>query len=108
MKFLSRKPVLSVTASVGLAFAVLAPPAGAANEFDKYALEEVGVALSSKQAGAHADLSTFFKLSRDGSQQPYAQTRDLEVALPPGVIGNPQGIPRCTVQQLGNAPQTSE
>jgi hypothetical protein len=89
-------------------FAQLTTTAGAAEEFDKYGLEEVSVSLSSLQAGAHADLTTTFKLTRNGALLPYAQTQDLEVHLPPGVIGNPQGIPRCTVQQLGTSPQVSE
>lgn len=82
-------------------------PVLAADEFEKYALESVGVSLSSNQAGAHADLTTSFKLTRTGSE-PYAQTRDVEVALPPGMIGNPQAIPRCTVDQLGELPEESD
>jgi len=72
-----------------------------AEEFNKYALESVSSALSSSQAGAHADFTTTFKLSQSEGR-PYAKTRDIEVHLPPGMIGNPQGIPRCTVAQLGN------
>ena len=87
--------------------AVAAGSGGAADEFEKYALEEVGVSLSSLQAGAHADLTTMFKLTRDGSQEPYAQTRDIEVHLPPGMIGNPQQIPRCSIEQLGSSSKTS-
>ncbi|HET8815693.1 MAG TPA: hypothetical protein VFM51_12165 [Solirubrobacterales bacterium] len=30
------------------------------------------------------------------------------MALPPGMIGNPQAIPRCTVDQLGELPEESE
>lgn len=88
-------------------FGSSAGSASAVSEFDRYALETVSVALSSVQAGAHADLTTSFRLTRSESEQPYAQTRDVEVALPPGEMGNPQSIPRCTVNQLGNAPSES-
>lgn len=84
-----------------------AGPATAAEEFEKYKLESVSVELSNTQAGAHADLTTTFSLSQKEGE-PYAQTRDIEVQAPPGLIGNPQGIPRCTVAQLGNAPEESE
>jgi hypothetical protein len=87
--------------------ASVAPTAVGAGEFEKYALETVGVSLSSTQAGAHADLTTSFSLAeKEGA--PYAFTRDVEVHLPPGMIGNPQGIPRCTVGQLGNVVNESE
>jgi hypothetical protein len=89
------------------ALALGAGPAIAAEEFEKYELESASVKLSTPQAGAHADFTTSFSLS-EKEAKPYAQTRDVEVALPPGVIGNPQGIPRCTVTQLGNAPEDSE
>lgn len=82
--------------------------AGAAEEYDKYALESVSASLTSTQAGAHADLTTTFMLSRDAEGAPFAKTRDIEVALPPGLIGNPQAVPRCTVAQFGTAPSESE
>ncbi|MGN6816506.1 MAG: hypothetical protein ACTHK3_10550, partial [Solirubrobacterales bacterium] len=81
--------------------------AQAAEEPDKYELESVSSALSTPQAGAHADLTIGFTLSEEGGK-PFAKTRDLKFALPPGVIGNPQGVPRCTATQLGNAPEESE
>ena len=94
-------------AVVFTAFGVAVPFAWAAEEFDKYALESVSVGLSTTQAGAHADFTTNFELTKNLGQ-PYAMTRDVVVALPQGVIGNPQGIPRCTVAQLGNMPEDSE
>src|SRR5918994_4952011 len=87
---------------------VLGAGSAAAAEFEKYELESVSVELSSTQAGAHADFTTAFALSENGAQEPYAQTRDVEVQLPPGMIGNPQVFPRCSVAQLGNVPEESE
>jgi hypothetical protein len=86
---------------------VLAAQAGAINEFDKYKLESVSASLTSTQAGAHADLTTTFNLS-EKEEKPYAQTRDVEVTVPPGMIGNPQGIPRCSVEDFGNLPEESK
>jgi hypothetical protein len=92
-----------------LALLVLAGTAGAAEEFDKYALKSVGVSLSSKQAGAHADMTISFALTEDESEhRPYARTRDLHFSLPPGVIGNPQNYPRCSIAQFGTESKTSE
>ncbi|MFL5898531.1 MAG: hypothetical protein ACJ76D_08730 [Solirubrobacterales bacterium] len=104
---LSRR-IAGAAALSALALGAWAAPAGAADEFDRYAIESAAVELSSTQAGAHADLTTSFGLSAKPSGNPYARTRDLEFHLPPGVIGNPQAIPRCSVGQLGNLPEESE
>lgn len=86
--------------------AVWAGPATAADEFDKFAIESVSAGLADKQAGKHADMTLGVHLTRDGNQ-PFANVRDIEIELPPGVIGNPQGIPRCTPEQLGDRPENS-
>ncbi len=102
------RPLLRGAAIASAACALLAgatPASGA--EFDKYALESVSASLSNTQAGEHADLTLGFALAFN-ENKPYAQTRDIEIHSPPGVIGNPQGIPRCTVAQLGNEPKESE
>jgi hypothetical protein len=78
----------------------------AAEEVDKFAVESVSASLSGRQAGAHADMTLAVKLTRKGNE-PYAKTRDLEFELPPGVIGNPQAIQRCTVAQLGDGHESS-
>lgn len=81
--------------------------AGAAEEFENYGIESADVSLSSIQAGAHADMTITLQLTeKDG--QPYAKTRDLSFDLPPGVIGNPQAVPRCSVAELGETIYDSE
>jgi hypothetical protein len=97
--------IAAALAVSALAFAVSS--ATAADEFEKYALESVSASLTSTQAGAHADLTTTFKLS-EKEEAPYAQTRDIEVKVPPGMTGNPQGIPRCSVEDFGNRPEESK
>jgi hypothetical protein len=99
---------LALAATLALtALGALASPASAAEEFDKYALESVSASLSSTQAGAHADLVFAFALSQNANH-PYALTRDVDVHLPPGVIGNPQAIPRCTIEQFGTEADKSQ
>ena len=106
MKVPCKATMLALLAVVSLEIA--ATSAEAAEEFDKYALESVAASLTSTQAGAHADLTTSFTFARDSDGTSFAHTRDIEVALPPGMIGNPQAVPRCTVAQFGTVPQESE
>jgi len=77
-----------------------ASPAWAAEE--KYEIKTASVALSNAQAGAHADLTAAFELTSNESK-PLAFTRDVDVHLPPGAIGNPQAIPRCSTLQFGGS-----
>jgi hypothetical protein len=87
-----------------LTSAIFAGSASAAEEFDKYALESASVSLSSSQAGAHADLTTSFKLTEKEGVT-YAATRDVDIRLPAGVFGNPQAVPTCTIEQLEPLPE---
>jgi len=107
MRAIVNKALAATALALLAALALAAGPASAADEFERYKVEEVSASLSSNQAGAHADFTTFFKLSQEGGS-PFALTKDVEVHLPPGMIGNPQGIPRCSVAQLGNEPPKSE
>lgn len=88
-----------VGVAVILALALLPPGAGAA-EPEKFAIASAEASLSSAQAGAHADMTIAFEFT-DEDGQPYALARDIEVRLPPGMIGNPQALPRCTPLQMG-------
>jgi len=91
-----------------LASAIFAVSASAAGEFEKFAVESASASLSTTQAGAHADLTTTFSLTRTEGGVPYGRTRDVEVVLPPGMIGNPQVLPRCTATELGARNEESE
>ncbi|HEY5815374.1 MAG TPA: hypothetical protein VIS95_03435 [Solirubrobacterales bacterium] len=86
---------------------LLATSALGAEEFDKYAIESASASLSTTQAGAHADFTSTFVLTRDKGL-PYALTKDVRFKLPPGLVGNPQNIPSCTTGQLGNTPKESQ
>jgi hypothetical protein len=89
-----------VVALAGLS-GVWTASAVAAEEFDKFAIESVFASLSDTQAGAHADMTIGIKLTTQGNE-PYARLRDTEIELPPGVIGNPQAIPFCSIEQFGS------
>lgn len=101
---LRRIGAIAVASLAFLGFA--AAPATAAEEPDKFAIESLSVGLTDKQAGAHADMTIGVKLTSEGDT-PYARASDIRIELPPGVIGNPQAVPRCTPQQLSDRPQDS-
>jgi hypothetical protein len=105
MSCVFRKALALAIASLAL-LGASAAPAIAAEEFDKFAVESVSASLSDQQAGAHADMTVGVKLATKGNQ-PYARARDIEIKLPPGIIGNPNAIPRCTADQLGNGHEDS-
>jgi hypothetical protein len=100
-----RRAVLAFSALLcaGLLLAVSA----AAAEPEKYALKSVSVSVSSPQAGAHGDLTTSFELTEE-ENEPFGLTRDVIIEMPPGVIGNPQRFPRCSLAQFGEHPSESE
>jgi hypothetical protein len=54
------------------------------------------------QAGAHADLEVNVGFPLDSSGLPVEDVRDLEVQLPPGMIGNPTALAQCTPEALLN------
>jgi hypothetical protein len=82
--------------------------AQAAGAASGYAVESVSASLASVQAGAHSDLTIAFSVSEDEEGAPAALTKDISIALPPGMVGNPQGFPRCSTAELGTNPATSE
>jgi hypothetical protein len=84
---------------------VFVPVARAAPE--DFGFDSIGASVSTSAAGAHPDLTTSFTVKGDASQpdsngfpKPYQVMRDLTINLPPGLIGNPEAFPRCTVEQL--------
>jgi hypothetical protein len=88
-------------------FALLAPGAQAADEFDKYDIASASVQLSSSQAGAHADFTIAVAINEVNGQPP-ANTRDLVFELPPGIFGNPEAFPKCSAVRFGTDPKNSE
>lgn len=55
----------------------------------------VVMGTSSQQAGAHPDVTTSFELATSGVEQTAGDLKDVKVTLPPGLVGNTVGMPRC-------------
>jgi hypothetical protein len=101
----------SALLSAGTLFcwALLVVPAEAAPS--DYGFASVSASLSTTQAGGHPDFTTVVNLKTDptgepdlaGNRPPYGKTKDLTVALPPGLIGNPNSVAQCTPLQFGTA-----
>jgi hypothetical protein len=85
--------LLALPAALLLAWAA---PASAATD---YKLVKVFTALSSQQAGAHADFTVGFEVAEEDNE-PLGFTRDVHIELPPGMLGNPQNLPFCTLEQF--------
>lgn len=48
------------------------------------------------QAGSHPyGYTVHFEMNQDGEENPEGTLRSLVVELPPGLVGNPQAVPRC-------------
>jgi len=65
----------------------------------------VFVAVSSPQAGAHADITTGFALNTTGLGSNGARIsandpKDVSFDLPPGLVGNTVGLPKCTAAKV--------
>ena len=84
------------------AFGCLLSPAsaGAADEFEKYDIDSAAAELSTTQAGAHPDFTASLLLA-EKEGVPYGLTRDVIVALPPGLFGNPGAFPECSGLEFG-------
>jgi len=84
----------------GLVIASLASLAGPARAEGSFGVTSFSLSYGSTQAGAHADLTTGFKLDTNPSGEPYGQLKDAQVDLPSGFVGNPLSVPRCTASEF--------
>lgn len=55
----------------------------------------VVIGTSSRQAGAHPDVTTSFDLATSGYQESAGDVKDVRVDMPAGLVGNTVGMPRC-------------
>jgi hypothetical protein len=90
-----------------LAVLAIAPAVASAQQFG---LSSFSTSESTTQAGAHADFTTSFALNTDALGNPVDQLKGVQVTLPPGVIGDPQAIAKCSDQQFQefNCPADSQ
>ncbi len=67
----------------------------------------VVAAMSTDQAGAHANVTAAFTLAASEPDALPAQAKDVRFDLPPGLVGSTVGMPQCTmakVLELESAP----
>jgi hypothetical protein len=62
--------------------------------------KSVVVASSSNQAGAHPNVTVSFALTKNGVETTSDNAKDVRVDLPPGLVGNTVGLPRCTSARI--------
>lgn len=72
--------------------------AAPASAHAQFGIASFSTTTSMSQAGAHADFSAGFAMNTEALGNPEGQLRDVTVALPPGVIGDPQAIERCSAK----------
>ena len=98
-----RGRLLTVLAGISAAFLLQAAPAPASPAFDFLSLDATtrdaaGQAVT--QAGAHAFGGTVrMTFTNDGAStepEPTEVAKDLDVELPPGLVGNTQVVPKCS------------
>lgn len=71
-------------------------PHGAAGPYDQYGLKEIEATTSTTSAGGHPDFTT--RIAFDQSiveKEATSRMESVTVALPPGLVGNPNAVPRC-------------
>ncbi len=95
-------------ASASRPLAVGFAPAFGVNDYEMLPEEEAGSPAT--QAGSHPfQLTTTLTLAQSADTHPLAETADVEpvalakninVRLPPGLVGNPQPLPRCPLGQF--------
>jgi hypothetical protein len=69
--------------------------------------DSVVAALSSTQAGAHANLTTAFALTTGPFEHPVSDPKDIAFDLPLGLVGDVSGLPRCSQQGVQEVVATS-
>jgi hypothetical protein len=104
---ISRRLVEWVAACVAicalLAFVSVAHAAFGIETFDGSVTDQAGNAYT--QAGGHPfDLTTTIEVkgttSIEGEPLPDGSIKDIDVAAPAGLVGNPQAVPKCTESEL--------
>jgi len=60
----------------------------------------VVAALSTQRAGAHPNVTTGFTLNTDSRYGVASSAKDIRFDLPPGLVGQAVGMPRCSMQAV--------
>ena len=99
---------------LGISGLAVTVPASHASNASEYGIAHFSASLSTSQAGAHPDFTTELELKTDpsgkaveGIKPPYARTKDINISIPPGLLGNIGNFPKCTIAQFGTDPSAS-
>jgi hypothetical protein len=95
---------LALLMLAGLVSLVWSSNASASLEFEDLQVDfEHPDGSFSRQAGEHADFRFKFSVPWDsGTNTPLEDPRDVDLDLPPGLVGNPTSIPTCNMPVLVN------
>ncbi len=90
-----------VLAVLGAALVVMALAAAVAPaQGEAFGISTFAISMGSPQAGAHADLHNEFKLRTNERGESVGQLKDVQVRLPPGIVGSPLSIPQCSPMEF--------
>jgi hypothetical protein len=68
---------------------------------DEFGIESVSASASTLHAGAHPNITT--ALTLNPRNRPFPSIENFELDYPPGLVGNPQNFPPCTLSKFYNA-----
>jgi hypothetical protein len=100
--------------ALSAALSILWPAATAGAAEIGFGFESTGAEESTSVAGQHPDLTTSFVLNHEGSGESaksIGRVKEVSVALPPGLVGNPAEFPTCgfgDFNAFGNCPVASQ
>ncbi|MGN6201344.1 MAG: hypothetical protein ACTHNY_02940, partial [Solirubrobacterales bacterium] len=80
--------------------AAMTPVAAAASPIEAFGIETLEAKLSTPEAGAHPDFTTNIVLNHfqnNGFEDASASAEELSISLPPGLLGNPNSVPACSM-----------
>jgi hypothetical protein len=105
MNSLGRRRGQSLAVVLGALIAILTSIASAAAaEFDQFGFKAVSASLTTHEAGSHPDFTTTLVAKTNpaspNEEFPYAALKDVEVALPPGLVGNLNAVDECSNAQF--------
>jgi hypothetical protein len=87
-------------AALAATLVIVALTASAQADPSEYAIEEASASTTSTQVGDHPDFTITLRLKKDPQGQLPSTTSYLSFELPPGLLGNPNALPKCTAAQL--------
>jgi len=98
----------TIVGAIAAATALTAPPV-AMGAGDGYEFSSASASLSTAQAGAHPDLVTQFSFPTVPGEATtaVAHTKEVQISLPPGLVGNPAPFPQCPMAEFSEEGATA-